>query len=134
MKISELANAAEVNVETIRYYQRRGLIDEPPRLGNGFRRYTQTHLQTLRFVRQAQALGFNLDETRELLLLRNNGHSDASEVKSRAEKKLAEIEMKLNLLEQIKQELHQLVEACPGHGSLDCCPIIESLEHGGSTK
>jgi MerR family copper efflux transcriptional regulator len=128
MRIGELAERAGVNVQTVRYYERRGLLDDPRGRGSGYREYTEATLARLRFIRRAQELGFTLAEIGELLALRLDRHTTAAEVKARAEAKIAEIESKLRDLEQIRHALTHLTGRCHGgRGPVGDCPLLEEL-------
>ncbi len=125
--IGQLASAAGVGVETVRYYQRRGLLEEPTR-GNGYRRYDASHLERLRFIKRAQELGFTLAEIAELLALRLDPGKTAADVKARAEAKITEVEGKLRDLEQIRHALVHLAGRCRGgKGPMGECPLLEEL-------
>lgn len=123
--IGQLAQATEAGVETIRYYERRGLMPEPPRAASGYRRYPDEAAGRLRFIRRAKRLGFTLDEIAALLSLQAGG--ERAEVKTIAEAKLAEIETRLADLERMRYTLHDVTRRCSGHGSVAGCPIIETL-------
>jgi len=127
MTISELAQAADVHVETVRYYERRGLLPEPPRQSSGYRAYPATMVTRLRFIKNAQELGFSLAEIEKLLALRVDATSCA-EVRRQAEVKLAEVEQKLQALQQIHTALTDLVAACEHGGPQGECPLLEALE------
>ena len=129
MTISNAARSAGVGVETIRFYERKGLIDQPPKPANGgFRRYPEDTIERIRFIRQAQELGFSLREVGELLDLRSDPQADAAEVRARATMKLADVDEKMRQLRRIKGALETVIAACPGHGKLRRCSIIEALE------
>lgn len=131
MTISKAAHAAGVGVETVRFYERQGLIEQPPRPANGgFRIYSQETVRRIRFIRQAQELGFSLREARDLLALRTDTTADAASVKQQARAKLADVEDKIERLEHIRTALYELLEACPGGGPLGGCSIIEALDQG----
>ncbi len=127
MKIGELAKRCGVNIDTIRYYERQGLLPEPDRLASGYRRYQVTDVERLRFVRRAKALGFSLDEIKELLAISDHRDEDMAELKATATAKLADVEGRLAELTRIRDGLHTLVEACPGQGALAQCPILNAL-------
>lgn len=130
MKIGELAREAGVNVQTVRYYERRGLLPEPTRRESGYREYTQDFLDRLRFIRRGQELGFTLTEIQELLSLRVDPDTTADEVKARAEAKVDDITRKIEDLDEIRRALGHLAGACGGgHGPTDECPL---LVHMGS--
>jgi MerR family mercuric resistance operon transcriptional regulator len=123
MTISQLARAARVNVETIRYYQRRGLLPQPGKPLQGYRRYPEPTLARLRFIKRAQELGFTLREITDLLKL---GEGSCQETRVIAEHKRADIEARLRDLETMRLTLEKLIRSCRA-GSLPYCPIIESL-------
>ena len=103
--ISQLARAANVNLETIRYYERRGLIPEPPRNDSGHRQYSQEDLTRTKFIRRAQALGFSLKEILEILSLRMEPGKTCGDMKSRVEAKIEDIEQKMAALRQMRESL-----------------------------
>jgi len=125
LTIGRLARAAGVNVETIRYYQRRGLIATPRRPPGGIRLYPPESRARLRFIRRAQELGFTLSEIRELLAL-GGGH--CADTRQLAEAHLAQIEQRLRDLGKIRRTLTALVRRCRA-GREPLCPIIETLGH-----
>jgi MerR family mercuric resistance operon transcriptional regulator len=128
MTIGKAARTAGVGVETIRFYERKGLIDQPLKpLQAGFRVYPQETLQRIRFIRQAQAIGFSLHEINELLSLRADPAADCSSVRQQASVKLAEVNRKITQLEDIRVALQDLIAACPGRGALRVCSIMETL-------
>ena len=125
--IGGLASAARVNVETIRYYQRRGLLAVPAKPYGGIRRYDEGALARLHFIRSAQWLGFSLDEVSELLKLEDGTHCD--EARALAEHKLSDVRRKIANLRQMEATLDQLVERCRCSKDTQQCPMIRSL-HG----
>ena len=127
MKIGALAKQANVNIDTVRYYERQGLLPAPQRLMSGYRQYAQGDVARLRFVRRAKALGFTLIEIRELLALSSHREDDMAGMKAAALEKLADIEDKLIELTRIRDGLKPLVASCPGHGALEHCPILNAL-------
>ena len=110
LKIGQLAKAANVNIDTVRYYERRGLIPEPPRKESGYREYTQNYIARIRFVKRAQDLGFSLNEISELMDLRVDSQTVCSDVKKRTEAKVIDIEEKIQSLVRMKQTLTNLLE------------------------
>jgi|Deesub1362A_J573_1020465.scaffolds.fasta_scaffold12066_2 Hg(II)-responsive transcriptional regulator len=126
--IGQLAKAAGVGVETVRYYQRRGLIPLPPRPGGAYRRYSLQDLHRIRFIKRAQALGFSLAEIAELLSLQNDPGQTCAAVRQRAQAKIREIDRKIRHLFEIRTALADLAGQCPGRGPLQSCPILEALE------
>jgi MerR family transcriptional regulator, copper efflux regulator len=128
MRIGELARRAGVNVQTVRYYERRGLLHDPRGRGDGYREYTEATIARLRFIRRAQELGFTLAEIDELLTLRLDPGTTADEVRSRAEAKIAEVEAKIRDLERIRHALGHLAGQCHGgHGPVGDCPFLDEL-------
>ncbi len=123
--IGELAKAANVGVETIRYYQRRGLINEPKRPPGGFRRYGSNDLTRLKSIRHTQQLGFSLDEINELLSL--NAHKDRNKARELAEEKIALIDSRIRELEVMRKVLAELVDSCSRADKTLPCPILRSL-------
>lgn len=132
LSIGQVADAAGVGVETVRFYHRKGLVEEPPRQGTSHRRYPPEAVARIRFIRGAQNLGFSLKEIEELLSLRMTTGATKAEVKAQAEAKVAEIEEKMRDLQRIRDTLIKLIGACEGSGSLDDCPILDAFEEGPS--
>lgn len=124
----QVARRARVNVETVRYYERRGLLPEPTRRPSGYRNYSPDAVRRIQFIRHAQQLGFSLQEVSELLRLRVDPETSCSEVKQRAEAKRAEIERKIEDLRRMQQALVTLAATCSGEGPIDACPILDALE------
>lgn len=128
MTISKAAARAGVNVDTIRFYERRGLIERPPRAqGSSVREYPEETIQRVRFIRHAQDLGFSLREAHELASLEADPGSDASAVHERAVAKLEEVEAKIRHLQEVRTALAKLIKACPRRGPLRSCSIIGAL-------
>lgn len=130
MRIGQVAHEAGVGVETLRYYEREGLLREPDRRASGYRRYDRAVLGRLRFIQRAKALGFTLREVKELLRLCEDESATRAEVRQRAEEKIADIEAKVADLQRMRSVLARLTASCDGVGSLDGCPIIQSLAGG----
>ncbi|MCE0507328.1 MerR family transcriptional regulator [Roseivivax sp. GX 12232] len=129
MKIGQAANAAGVNVETVRYYERRGLIARPPKpTTGGFRQYAPSTVRCIRFVKDAQKIGFSLAEISELLSLRVQPGATCREVRSLAEQRRAEVQERLNDLQRIADVLDELIDTCPDKESLGACSILEAIE------
>lgn len=126
MTIGRLARASSVGVETIRFYEREGLLDEPARTASGYRQYPPETAERLGFIRRAKALGFSLAEIRELLALAEPRDSRAR-VKALTEHKLAQIERRIDELRRMREALADLNRQCSGHGPVEGCPIIETL-------
>lgn len=125
---SEVAEQADVNVQTVRYYERRGLIPEPPRTSAGYRQYNGEHVARIRFIKRAQELGFTLEEAHELLQLRATPDADRADVRAVAQEKRAEVQQKIADLQRMQATLDELITACEGHGTTDDCPIIHALD------
>ena len=125
--IGALATAAGVNVETIRFYQRKALMSEPLRPYGSIRRYTDVDLGRVRFIKASQRLGFSLDEIGELLKLDDGTH--CNEVRDHAERKLRDVREKLADLHRIETALSQLVDRCGSTHKAVKCPLISSLQH-----
>ena len=123
--IGTLAKRAGVGIDTVRYYERAGLLAPKARLSSGYRRYSELELIRLRFIRRAQALGFSLKEVSELLAL--SARRDVARVKHSAQAKLADVEQRIAELEKIRDGLATLIAACPGHGRAADCPILKAL-------
>lgn len=127
VRTSELATQAGVNIETLRYYERRGLLPPPEREKNGYRRYTSAALDRIRFIKRAQGLGFSLEEIEELMQLGPAKGRQRQRVRRLAEQKLTTIESKIDELENMRAALRRLVASCE-HGAAEAvCPIIEAL-------
>jgi MerR family mercuric resistance operon transcriptional regulator len=124
--ISGLARAAGVNVETIRFYQRRGLLAEPDKPLGGIRRYGETELARVRFIKAAQRIGFTLDEVAQLLQLDDG--TRCSEARAIAERKLADVRRRLQDLQRIEAVLAQLVDRCAASRGKVSCPLIAALQ------
>lgn len=129
----QLARLCGVGPETIRFYERQGLIPEAPRSSSGYRRFGQQAIDRLVFIRRAKALGFSLPEIGELLGLHDDPGGDRARVKEMTESKLHEIEAKIADLARMRSALAELAEQCSGHGSVLGCPIIEALADEPST-
>lgn len=126
LTIGRLAAAAGVSIDTVRFYERAGLLKKPARTPSGYRQYAATDAARLRFVRRAKALGFSLEEIGELLHLNDGGGRRAS-VRAIATRRLVQIEKQLSELERMQKTLRRLVHDCHGDGSLKGCPIIEAV-------
>ncbi len=128
LTIGVLAKRADVGIETVRFYERRGLVRRPARPGTGYRSYPEDAVGRIRFIRNAQALGFSLQEIKELLALRVTAGTSCAAVRSRAAAKVADVNRRLADLERIRVALEELVAACPGRGALASCTILEALD------
>ncbi len=128
LTIGKLAKKAQVNIETIRYYERRGLISRPPRPHSGYRQYPNEIVKRIDFIKRAKELGFSLKEIGNLLSLRLDPSTSCSDIKSRAETKIEHIEEKIKALQKMKTALVEVSRACSGRGPISECPILEALE------
>jgi MerR family transcriptional regulator, copper efflux regulator len=128
LTIGQIAKRAEVGVETVRFYERRGLLEEPDRSRSGYRQYDESVVRRLEFIRRAKELGFTLKEIKELLSLKLAPSTACASVKRRAEAKIEDIEGKLRTLRRMKKALIKLTESCHGNGSVAECPILDALE------
>lgn len=128
LRIGQVAEGGGVNLQTIRYYEREGLLAKPPRLSSGYRTFPTDAIRRVRFIKRAQELGFSLAEIRELLSIQIEPKRDCSTVRSLAKAKITDIEEKIRTLEAMKQVLSRLTEMCPGGGPSSKCPILESMD------
>jgi Hg(II)-responsive transcriptional regulator len=128
LTIGQLAKEAGVNVQTVRYYERRGLLPEPPRSESGYRKYPLADVGRIGFIRRAQGLGFTLGEVEELLSLRVDPGATPGDVRGRVEQKIAHVESKLGELERIHRALVQMASSCDAHGPLEDCAFMEALD------
>lgn len=128
LTIGELAQRAGLGAETLRHYERLGLLQPAARSASGYRLYTTAALQRLDFIRRAQALGFSLADIGELLALHARPEADMGAVRAIAAQRLAEIDRKIHDLQHLRAGLQALLAACPGHGPSSDCPILAALQ------
>jgi Hg(II)-responsive transcriptional regulator len=128
LSIGQVAKRAGVGVETVRFYEREGLLEEPPRWVSGYRQYSEQVVTRLHFIKRAQQLGFSLKEISELLQLRVDAQTSCDQVKQRTEAKLAEVERKMVELQRMRQALLQVASLCTGEGPASTCPMLEALD------
>lgn len=128
MLIGALAEAAGVGVETVRFYEREGLIPEPPRSASGYRLYDVDAVRRLRFIRSAKRLGFTLAETKELLELRVTDTAGCDEVAARTRRKVAKVDARLRELRRIRRTLQRLLQACAENEKTGECPILDAID------
>jgi MerR family mercuric resistance operon transcriptional regulator len=128
LKIGEVAARGGVNLQTIRYYEREGLLPKPPRLASGYRAFPADAVHRVRFIKRAQELGFSLAEIRELFSIQIDTKKDCSDVQRLAKAKIVDIEQKIDTLQSMKRVLTRLARACPGRGPSSQCPILESID------
>ncbi|MCI0391085.1 MAG: heavy metal-responsive transcriptional regulator [Acidobacteria bacterium] len=127
MRIGEVAAQAEVHVQTIRFYERRRLLKKPARLTSGYRSFSPEAVQTIRFIRQSQELGFTLDEIKQLLQLREMTSGNADQMRALAKAKLRSIEDKMQSLQRMHDELSSLLDNCTCGETQPFCPVLEKL-------
>ncbi len=130
MKIGEFSRLAGVSVDTVRYYEGRGLLEKPARRESGYRVYSGKDLRRLRFIIHAKELGFTLHEIGQLLSIRSDG-SECESVKALAEQKAEEMEERMRKMARMRDVLLELAEKCGERGGLDPCPILKALEEEG---
>ena len=128
LTIGKVARHAGVGVETVRFYEREGLIEEPPRRESGYRQYPEETVSRIRFIRRSKELGFSLREIKELLALRIDPEASCEDILERAKGKIAEIDNKVQTLGRMKRALVKLAAACSGRAPVSECPILEALE------
>jgi MerR family mercuric resistance operon transcriptional regulator len=128
LTIGKVARGAGLAIDTVRYYEREGLLNKPARTPSGYRHYAPDAVARLRFIRQAKDLGFSLSEIKELLALRVAPGKSCADVRARAEAKIADVEQRITQLNRMKRALAKLANACSGHGPTSECPILETLE------
>lgn len=133
LSIGKLAKQAEWSIDTIRVYEREGLIAPPARRASGYRDYEPDVVGRLRFIRRAKDLGFTLSEISELLTLTARGEHDMSGMRLAAQAKLDLVEIKIRELQRIRKGLKRLVVACRGHGALATCLIVNALNQDSSS-
>lgn len=128
LSIGQVARRAGVGVETVRFYERQGLLDEPERRASGYRQYGDEAVAVLRFIRRAKELGFTLKEIKGLLALRLDAAATRKDVRREARAKVADIEAKIADLQRMRDALLTLVDQCHGDGAATGCPILKALQ------
>jgi MerR family mercuric resistance operon transcriptional regulator len=131
--IGELARQANVHVETLRYYERRGLIPKPHRTVSNYRVYSSENLRRVKFIKQAQGLGFSLNEIKKLLTLRATPRARCADVRRYATHKIEDIDARIRSLARMRKTLEKLLDECSGNRPATQCPILESLDSEPST-
>lgn len=134
MHIGRLAAQAGVSVDTVRYYERNDLLPQPSRTVSGYRTYPAGTVGRLRFIRRAKDLGFSLDEIRDLLALSDQRGRGVAAVREIASHRLADVEARVAELTRLREGLRQLVEACPGHGDPEACPILNAFKEASDER
>ena len=128
LTIGQVARHAGVGIETVRFYERQGLLEEPARKQSGYRQYGEDVVARLRFIRRAKELGFSLKEIKELLALRVDPTTTCAEVRGKAAAKIADVEQKIEALQRIRKALVKLTAVCRGRGPTSECPILDALD------
>lgn len=128
MRSSQVATEAGVNVQTLRYYERRGLLPEPARSDSGYRSYDLQAVRTVRFVKRAQQLGFSLDEIESLLHLAAGGPDSCDAARALATERLEQLEDKIASLTAMRDSLRQLVATCHRSRTRRLCPLLDAIE------
>ena len=134
LKIGELARNSGVHIETLRFYERRGLLNAVERTEKGYRLYGHDDITRVRFIKEAQKLGFSLKEVIELLQLKLDRKSKCGDVEKRAEAKIEEINSKIKSLQRMRSVLHDLTKNCRGAIPSSQCPILKAFEHPSSGR
>lgn len=128
LTVSQLAREGGVNLQTVRYYERQGLIAPTARTEAGYRMFQPAAARQIRFIKRAQELGFSLSEIKELLSLRIDRHTTQADIRERAQAKLEDVAQKIRHLEAIHASLLRLIKSCRGCGPVSNCPILENLD------
>ena len=128
LSTSAVARSAGVGVETIRFYEREGLLAPPARRASGYRQYDENAVEVLRFIRRAKQLGFTLKEIKGLLALRLDTTATRTHIRNEAKAKVADIEGRIADLQKMRDALSQLIKKCHGHGTIQGCPILGALQ------
>ncbi len=128
LRTGELAKRAGVNLETIRFYERKGLLPPPPRLESGYRSFSPATVRRVLFIKRAQELGFSLEEIKELLALRVQPGATCADIRRRAEAKILDIDAKIRVLRSIRRALSRFAASCAGRGPVGDCPILDAFD------
>lgn len=128
MSIGQLAKSAQVGVDTVRFYEKQGLMPRVTRRASGYREYRIDDVRRLQFIRRAKELGFSLEEIGELLALKSQSARSVEKVKVVARQKLLQVDSKIAELQRLRKVLADLVAACPGHGAPEACPILQAFD------
>jgi len=133
LKVGEVAKRAAVGLQTIHYYERKGLLPKPPRTASNYRVYTTDMVRRVRFIKRAQELGFALKDIKELLSLRAAPRTRCGDVRQQAAAKLRDIDEKIGTLQAMRRALAKLIGECSGRGQVTACPILEALDSESRT-
>ena len=128
LRIGEVANKSHVGVETVRFYEREGLIALPQRNVSGYRQYSESAIKQIQFIQHAKTLGFSLKEIRELIKLKSTRDARCKSIKSTAKAKIADIQEKIDALKRMKMALEPLVAQCKSSDPISDCPILNALD------
>ncbi len=128
LTIGQVAKRSGIGIETVRFYERKGLVEEPPRTDSGYRQYPEDVVARIRFIRRAKELGFKLSEISELLSLRVDPDTTCADVRKQTELKIADVEEKIRALQRIETALKKLAASCVGTEPTSECPILEALD------
>lgn len=134
LTIGKVAERAGVKIDTLRYYERQGVIAPPGRTGSNYRVFGEDTVPRVRFVKRAQELGFSLSEIKELLELRVRENAGCAHVRDQALAKVAALEEKINSLQAMRRVLSRLADECVGEGPLSACPILDALDEKGGLQ
>ncbi len=128
LRVGEVAKRAAVNLQTIHFYEREGLLPRPPRTASNYRMYSEDAVRRVRFIKRAQELGFALKDIKELLSLRATPGTRCADIRQRAMTKLRDIDEKMTTLQRMRRALTKLVGECAGKRPITACPILEALD------
>ncbi len=128
LRIGQVAKLSDVGIETVRFYEREGLLAQPVRRPSGYRQYDESAVARLQFIRSTKELGFTLAEIRELLGLWFDTNTRCSHVRERAERKIADIDAKIASLRKMKRSLEKLMKICKQRNALQACPLLEGID------
>lgn len=134
LTIGQVAKRSGLGIETVRFYEREGLLAKPARTESGYRQFDEEVIARLRFIQRAKELGFTLNEIKELLSLRVDPDTSCDDVRTRAEAKIANIEDKIRTLERMKKALARLTADCRARGPASECPILDALNKEGADE
>jgi MerR family copper efflux transcriptional regulator len=134
LTIGQVAKRTGMTVETIRFYEKQGLLGKPQRSASGYRQYPESEVKRIRFIQRAKDVGFTLKDIKELLLLRTQPDVSCADIQNKATAKIEDIEQKITDLQRMKNALAQLADQCTGEGALSECPILDALEDNEGVK
>jgi len=129
--IGQVAKQSGVSVETVRYYEKEGLLEVPERKESGYRQFKGDAIARLSFIQQAKKLGFSLKEIGELLSIKSDANTVCNDVKQLSQEKLVNIENKIKMLQRMRKSLKKLIDVCPGQAPINDCPILDALQKKG---